>query len=141
MKKKLIGILTALCMVISPSFALAADVTTKVDEDIELMYEQVMNMSAGLNISTFGQATCSGAVSVRPGYNVKLTIELLKMENYSWKSIKSWVHTGSGVVGVNESETYWVDHGTYPTKISAYVTDSNGNYIESPSTTSVIKEY
>ena len=142
MKEKLIGILTALCMVISPSFALAADVTTKVDEDIELMYEQVIeyvSRSKYLNVWT-GNMFWRRQRKTRRS-NVKLTIELLKMENYSWKSIKSWVHTGSGVVGVNESETYWVDHGTYTTKITAYVTDSNGNYIESPSTTSVIKEY
>ena len=83
MKKKLIGILTALCMVISPSFALAADVTTKVDEDIELMYEQVMNMSAGLNISTFGQATCSGAVERNgPAIMLNLPSNCLK-----WRTI------------------------------------------------------
>ncbi|WOC75569.1 hypothetical protein RX717_00815 [Intestinibacillus sp. NTUH-41-i26] len=141
MKKRLLCIFAILSMILSSNFAFAVDVSTKEDSDIELMYEQVMNMSAGLSISSFGQATCSGFASVHPGYNIRMTIELLKMENYSWKSIKSWVHTGSGVVGVNASDTYWVDHGTYTTKITVYVTDSNGNYIESPSTTSVIKEY
>lgn len=141
MKKRLFCLLTILCIVFSSNIAYATNVTTKQDEDIELMYEQVMNMSAELSISSLGKATCSGSVSVRPGYNVKLTIELLKMENYSWTSIKSWVHNGSGVIGVNESDTYWVDHGTYTTKITAYVTDSNGKYIESPSTTSRIIEY
>lgn len=141
MKKRILCFLAVFCITFCPNFALAADQTTKADSDIELMYEQVMNMSARLNISNLGLATCSGTVSVRPGYNVKLTIELLKMENYSWTSIKSWVHNGSGVVGVNESETYWVDHGTYMTKITAYVTDSSGKYIESPTATSVIREY
>lgn len=141
MKKKLLCFLSIFCIVFSSNIVLAADVTTKEDGDIELMYEQVMNMSARLNISNLGLATCSGTVSVRPGYNVKVTIDLLKLENYSWTSIKSWVHNGSGVIGVNESETYWVDHGTYMTEVTAYVTDSSGKYIESPSVTSVIREY
>ena len=141
MKKRILTIFAVFCFVLNLNIAMAANVSTKDDSDIELMYEQVMNMSAKLNISSYGQATCTGTVSVRPGYNVRLTIELLKMENNSQTSIKSWVHTGSGVLGVNESETYWVDHGTYTTKITAYVTDSNGNYVESPTATSLIKEY
>lgn len=141
MKKKLLSLCAVFCIVLSYNSAFASNISTKADSDVELMYVQVMNMSAGLNISSFGQATCSGAVSVRPGYNVSLTINLLKFENNSWTTIKSWIHTGSGVVGVNESETYWVDHGTYMTEIVAYVTDSSGKYIESPSATSLIREY
>ena len=74
MKKRLFCLLTILCIVFSSNIAYATNVTTKQDEDIELMYEQVMNMSAELSISSLGKATCSGSVSVRPGYNVKLTI-------------------------------------------------------------------
>lgn len=141
MKKRIICFLAVFCMVFSSNLVSAANLSEKVDSDIELMYEQVLNMSAGLNISSLGKATCSGFASVRPGYNIQLTIELLKFENSSWTSIKSWVHSGSGVAGVNKSEAYWVDHGTYMTKITAYVTDSSGKYIESPSATSLIREY
>jgi len=141
MKKRLICFFAVFCMVFSSNLVFATDISEKVDSDIELMYEQVLNMSAGLNISSLGKATCSGFASVRPGYNISLTINLLKFENNSWTTIKSWIHTGSGVAGVNESETYWVDHGTYMTEIVAYVTDSSGKYIESPSATSLIREY
>lgn len=141
MKKRLICTFAIFCMFLNATCAFASDVTEKYDETYDLRFVQLLNMSADLGISSLGQATCAGSASVRPGYNIRLTIELLKMENGSWDSIKSWVHNGSGVIGVSESETYWVDHGTYTTKITAYVTDSNGKYIESPSTTSRIIEY
>ena len=141
MKKKFLCLMVIFCLMFSSNIAFAGDLSSKEDSDVELLYEQVMNMSAKLNISSLGQATCTGTVSVRPGYNVSLTINLLKFENNSWTTIKSWIHTGSGVAGVNESETYWVDHGTYMTEIVAYVTDSSGKYIESPSATSLIREY
>ena len=48
MKKRLFCLLTILCIVFSSNIAYATNVTTKQDEDIELMYEQVMNMSAEL---------------------------------------------------------------------------------------------
>lgn len=64
MKKRLLCIFAILSMILSSNFAFAVDVSTKEDSDIELMYEQVMNMSAGLSISSFGQATCSGFASV-----------------------------------------------------------------------------
>lgn len=141
MKKNFLCFLTIFCLLSSSTTAFAANLSEAYTTDAEQRFVQILNMSAGLSISSLGKATCGGEVSVRPGYNVSLTINLLKLENNSWTTIKSWIHTGSGVAGVNESETYWVDHGTYMTEIVAYVTDSSGKYIESPSATSLIREY
>ena len=135
MKKTFLCFLTIFCLLSGSTTAFAANLSEAYTTDAEQRFVQILNMSAGLSISSLGE------VSVRPGYNVSLTINLLKLENNSWTTIKSWIHTGSGVAGVNESETYWVDHGTYMTEIVAYVTDSSGKYIESPSATSLIREY
>lgn len=141
MKKRLISFLVVLSIVFSFNISFAADISDNDVSPIEPLYVQVMNLSSTLNISNLGCATCTGTVSVRPGYNVKATIELLQLVDGSWDSITSWVHTGSGVAGVSKSETYWVNHGLYMVKTTAYVTDSNGKYIESPSATSLIREY
>ena len=141
MKKRLLSIIAVLCLVFNFSSAFAADLTTAPEQDIDSRYVKIAAMSSHLNISSLGCATCSGMVTLRPGYNVKATIDLLKLENGKWNSIKSWVHYGSGLDGVDVSETYWVGSGMYMVETTAYVTDSNGDYVESPSVTSVIKEY
>ena len=53
MKKRILTIFAVFCFVLNLNIAMAANVSTKDDSDIELMYEQVMNMSAKLNISSF----------------------------------------------------------------------------------------
>ena len=70
MKKKFLCLMVIFCLMFSSNIAFAGDLSSKEDSDVELLYEQVMNMSAKLNISSLGQATCTGTVSVRPGYNV-----------------------------------------------------------------------
>lgn len=141
MKKRLFCSFAVLCVLLCSNFALATDLSTKQNEQIELRYVKILNMSSHLNISSLGYASCSGMVTLRPGYNVEATIELLKLENGRWNSIKSWVHSGSDAEGVDVVEGYWVGRGTYMVETTAYVTDSNGKYIESPSATSVIREY
>lgn len=141
MQKRLCCVFMVVCMAFCSNFAFAADLSTIQGEQVDLKYVKVNAMSAGLSMSRFGCATCSGMVTLRPGYYADVTIELLKLENGRWNSIKSWSGSGAGIEGIDISGTYWVDRGTYMTKTSAYVTDSSGNYVESPSVTSVIKEY
>lgn len=141
MKKRLISFLVILSIIFSFNISFAADISDNDVSPVEPRYVQIMNLSATLNISNLGCATCTGTVSVRPGYNVRLTIELLELVDGKWSSVTSWVHSGSGVAGVSKSETYWVNRGTYMVEANAYVTDANGKYIESPSAFSIIKEY
>ena len=142
MKRKMICFFAALCLVFCGTTAVATNGTSSSDvEEVIPRYEKIASMSAHLTISNAGYATCSGMVSLRPGYNVKATISLQKLENGSWNEIKSWVHNGSGVLGVNESDGYWVEHGTYIVELTAYVTDSAGGYIESPSALSSVVFY
>lgn len=141
MRKRLFCVFAILCMIFNVSFAYATDISTTQPDQVSPRYVKVDAMSAHLNISSLGYATCSGMVSLRNGYNVEATIDLLKLENGRWNSIKSWVHTGSGIEGVDAIEGYWVGRGTYMVETTAYVTDSNGKYVESPSVTSVIREY
>lgn len=141
MKKRLFCLFVVLCTMLGSNLGVAADFSTIQNDPINSKYVKVNVMSSGLSISSLGYATCSGMVSLREGYHVEATIDLLKLENGRWNSIKSWVHSGSGIEGVDVSEGYWVGRGTYMVETTAYVTDSNGKYIESPSATSVIREY
>lgn len=141
MIKKIVCTLIAVCMLSCSAPAVEAETLPVYDEPDGARFEQIIVMTAGLTISDTGYATCSGSVFLRPGYNVRATIALSELVDGHWELVHSWTATGSGPEGVNESNGWWVDHGTYIVEVTAYVTDSAGNYIESPTVQSYIDIY
>ena len=96
-------------------------------------YAKITNLSSRLSISSNGYATCACTVTLRPGYNADVTVTLYEMLPSGLSYVDSWNYHGSGITGVNKSNGCYVDHGTYIVITSTYVTDSAGNYVESPS--------
>lgn len=141
MIKKILCILMTFCMISCSALAINADTSPIYEESGDARFEKITSMSAGLNISDTGYARCTGTVFLRPGYNVQATITLSELVDGQWEYVHSWTATGSGPAGVNESNGWWVDHGTYIVEVTAYVTDSAGNYIESPTVQSYIDIY
>ena len=130
MKKKLFCILLALCMSFGNALAFDTEsIWVSADENVT-RFEQIGFMSPGLTISSSGYATCSCTVSLNPGYNVRTTTTLYKLVNGRWDDVHSWTHSGSGIVGVNVDDGWWVTSGTFMVEITAYVTDSSGHHIE-----------
>lgn len=141
MIKKILCVLISFGMISCSALAVNAE-TSPIYEEIDVSrFEKITSMSAGLVISDTGYARCTGSVFLRPDYNVRATIALYKLVNGYWDLVHSWTHTGSGPAGVNASNGWWVDHGTYIVEVTAYVTDSAGNYVESPTVQSYIDIY
>lgn len=141
MVKKLICAFMAFGIVFCNALAADAETTPVYEEIDNSRFQQITSMSAGLTISDSGYARCTGTVSLRPGYNVRATIALYEIGDGYWDLVHSWTSTGSGPLGVNESNGWWVVHGTYIVEVTAYVTDSAGNYVESPTVQSYIDIY
>ena len=141
MVKKLVCAFMAFGIIFCNAFAVDAETTPVYEEIDNSRFQQITSMSAGLTISDSGYARCTGTVFLRPGYNVRATIALYEIGDGYWDLVHSWTHTGSGPIGVNESNGWWVVHGTYIVEVTAYVTDSAGNYVESPTIQSYIDIY
>lgn len=141
MIKKVFCTLMAICMLSCSALAVKVETSPVYDEIDDARFQQIIAMSASLTISDTGYARCAGTVFLRPGYNVSATITLSELVDGHWEFVHSWTATGSGPEGVNESNGWWVDHGTYIVEVTAYVTDSAGNYVESPTVQSHIDIY
>lgn len=138
MVKKLVCAFMAFGIIFCNALAVDAETAPVYEEIDNSRFQQITSMSAGLTISDTGYARCTGTVSLRLGYNVRATITLSELVDGQWEYVHSWTATGSGPAGINESNGWWVDHGTYIVEVTAYVTDSSGNYIESPTVQSYV---
>lgn len=122
--KRIVSVMLIICMVFS--FASAA---VPEDDGIMPLYDKLRVISSLLTINSLGYAEAYGTATVRPGYNVEATIELQELDG-SWNTISSYTSSGSGVLGTKPYIKMFVDHGTYRAKVTAKVTDTNGNHIE-----------
>ena len=68
--------------------------------EVEPCYTGIMSLSATLDISSGGQASCYGYVSSRSGYSVDLKMKLQR----DGRTIKTW--TDSGSKGFDILKTY-----------------------------------
>lgn len=123
-------------------FAVNINSATEQQEMATPRYKHVAMMAGTLSITSAGQANCGANVALDRGYNVKVTMELQKYDSGDWNTLKSWSKSGSGPMGADLSESYKLSSSDmYQVKVTAYVTDSNGNYVESPVCYSVVREY
>lgn len=109
-------------------------------EIVEPRYEVIAYISASLNISSSGRASCTASVTLLPGYTVDLTAELQQKDGSRWETIRDWEASGSNRVSV--SGPWYVMSGySYRLKVTATVYDSNGNFIEAPVEYSPTRDY
>ena len=132
MRKRLLCGAIIFSLMFANALALFPNATITRTNGVE-RFEQITNLSSRLSISTNGYATCGCTVTLRPGYNADVTVTLYEMLSSGLSYVDSWEYHGSGITGVNKSDGCYVGHGTYIVITSAYVTDSAGNYVESPS--------
>lgn len=95
---------------------------------VEPRYTGIYYMYSTLTISSAGEATCTGKVTLRNGYTAKLTVELKQDGNV----IKTWTASGSG--NVSGGGTYYVTTGhEYVVTTTAKIYDANNNkLVEDP---------
>ena len=103
---------------------------------VEPRYTGTGGVTATLNISSSGGASCFGTAKLYSGYTADLTVELKK----DGSTIKTWTDSGSG--SLSAGGTYYVPTGhTYAVVTTVTVFDSNSKVVESPSATSPEKSY
>lgn len=103
---------------------------------VEPRYIGVAQLSATLNISSNGAASCGGKAILWNGYTVDVKVELKQ----DGTTIKTWTSSGSGIVSAGG--TYYVTSGhEYVVITTATVYDSDGNIVETPSKDSVKSSY
>lgn len=134
--KKIVSLILVVCMVFSFASATGSEPT----EDIAPLYEQLIGMSSLLKINSLGYAEAYGTATVRAGYNVEATIELQKLDG-NWNTISSYTSSGTGILGTKPYIKMFVVHGTYQAKVTAVVTDSYGNHIETQTALSQVVRY
>lgn len=138
--KKIIG-LVILCTILF-AFGLQAYAVDSSNIDIEVtpQWVNLKSVSSYLEIDNLGIATCIGRVSHSSvGGTCKLIMNLQKFSNNQWNTIYTWTTVGDSY---SYNEAYRaVTKGTYRLVVTGIVYDSNGNFIESGSATSINKKY
>jgi len=139
-KKKLLPILSlimALCILLSTiSFAANEEYM------IQPRWTYISEIATGLDISIYGKATCNTSVSLYASSNCTCTIEmtLLQSDGFGWDDIKTWTVSGDRTTDIEKN--WYVDSGyEYMVESTTYVYDSNGNLVESATTTSPIDSF
>lgn len=103
---------------------------------VEPRYIVASGLTSSLNISKSGAASCTGTVTVWPGYTTDLKVELKR----DGETIHTWSNSGSGTV--TAGGTYYVTSGhEYVVTTTATVYNGYGNEVESPSTDSATRSY
>lgn len=91
--KNLLGAIVFVCMVVLsclPCFA-----ATKVEDDISLMYVNVGNKGATINISN-GTATCKATMTAKKSTSLKITMILQKKSGTAWINVETWTASKTG---------------------------------------------
>lgn len=97
-------------------------------------------LTAGLDIDSWGLASCSGyVIASNSSYICYLTITLQKLNSGIWSYVYSWSCSGIGDAGM---EGYrYVAHGTYRVVSTATIYSSSGQWLDSASIPSPIQTY
>lgn len=111
----------------------AAAVQTSDESEIQPYYIDLYQISANINISNAGKATCTGyADSDFSTDELRMTLYLQRLEDGKWVTVKSWSATGYSYLAM-EAYRYIVPGYYYHTLTMVSVYNSAGKYIESAS--------
>lgn len=132
--KRFISVLLILCCVLPVSFA--ADT----DDGVMPQYDHIAYITIDLDINDYGLAQADTSVSLYPGYNVSVKLELQQLKN-GWTTIDSTFGYGSGPAGTYVSLDRYVTSGAYKAKVTINVINSVGAVVETVTEYSYIANY
>lgn len=137
--KKLLSLLLSLALV----FSVLAPATFAADaEDTpQPFYVRIATFNIDFDIASDGKSTCySKVTSAYLTDTVDVTMELQRVNNGDWETVKTW--TGSGTRQVSLDKIWYVLSGyTYQLCITAEVYDANGNLKETETEYSTLIKY
>lgn len=100
--------------------------------EINPRWTHIHSMTAGLDISFWGVATCNGQITAYGNIPVEIIMHLKQLKNGAWGTLKTWSISGTGTL--NAEMQYAVERGyTYKVVVTGYVYDANGNILETAS--------
>jgi len=124
--KKSISFMLACVLLLSMAMPVSADAA---EPTVQPRFTHIISASAGLQISNWGVASCSGSLNTRTDYPVKIYIRLQQLNNSSWSTIKEWEITDVGCVC--DTRYYAVYSGYYyRVGVVCFVYDNDGNILE-----------
>lgn len=111
----------------------AAAAQTNDESEIQPYYIDLFQITANINISNAGKATCTGyATTYNSTDEIRMTLYLQRLEDGKWVTVKSWSSTGHDYLAM-EAYRYIVPGYYYHTLTMVSIYDSAGKYIESAS--------
>ena len=136
MKKRCFAIILTLivCFSIVPIGASAMVETPDADE-VMPRFVAINTIYALLKIDeSNGIATCVGEVRAREMVQLKVVVQLQRLEDGMWNTLYTWSNTGT--LFASKSGNYAIARGyTYRAKVTGFGYDADGNIIESGSAT------
>lgn len=95
-------------------------------------WTHIQSMTAGLDISFWGVATCNGQLTAYENVPIEIMMHLQQNKNGSWGTLRTWSIVGTGAL--SSEKQYAVERGyTYRVVVTGYVYDANGNILETAS--------
>ena len=120
-------IFTLITLLALPAYAALPDT-------IEPMYDKISTVYAHLSINeNTGIATCTGRVTAKNTYPVRVYVQLEILENGSWRQLSSWQKSGTTTAYCSQSYAVYSGY-TYRVKVTGFVNNDSGIAIESGST-------
>lgn len=130
--------ITAFLLTVILLFSLALPASAAVKETVQPRYTYINSVYASLSINeSTGVTTCTGSVSAKNTYPVKVAVYLQQDMGTYWKTVKSWSASGTWSVSLTENHAVY-DGYTYRVTVTGYVYDSDGNIMESATGTHTV---
>ena len=128
--KKGLTLLLALCLLSSTLMIPAAAIAEEREESNR--FTGVNYLASGIDINSWGKASCEAGGWIRDGYTATLRICLYRVTDTGFELVTYW---NLGTVSGNfmDGRAHYVVHGTYFSDAVLTVRDSNGNYVETVS--------
>lgn len=129
--KKGLVLLLAVCllssMLLSPVAAFAEE------REEPTRFTGVNFLASGIDINSWGKASCEACGWIRDGYTATLRICLYRVTDTGFELVTYW-NLGTVSGDFMDGRAHYVVHGTYFSDAILTVRDSNGNYVETVST-------
>ena len=130
------------CLLLTASLLISSAFTSVQDEVLQPRYTNIRSLTASLEISKSGCASCYGKVVLTKSTDtVDLTMELQRSrDDTSWDTVKTWDTSGSGTIYLDKD--WYVTSGySYRVHVTAEVYSSNGTLVETAPTDSLTTSY
>ena len=118
-------------VILSCSSPLHAAHPTEFQGSVAPQFTHISSVVARLSISAWGEASCTGSVTLYSNlHTATLVMELQRFSGSTWTTVQSWTSSGPGFPGVYMNRAHWVVRGTYRLRCIARAFSGSGVLLE-----------